>query len=238
MKAKASSRPNRSCDREGGGLSQPKKRRGPVFSLTREQVFQKCRAKKHRLICAGEVLALMDLMELRGWSILELAEKSLVSRQMISAMLNLERFPTSEVVDQLACPTQPPSGYHGLRFLEEEMACGQAVGEIGRRAGSTGWRIRFGDAFWPPTGLFARLELGIGISEVGIHDSGVGFGISEVGIHDSGVGFGVSEVGIHDSEVGFRISGVGEGDNLPRVSVSPGAVNAITYPGYRSLRGR
>jgi hypothetical protein len=33
-------------------------------------VFQKCRAKKHRLICAGEVLALMDLMEMRGWTIL------------------------------------------------------------------------------------------------------------------------------------------------------------------------
>lgn len=104
MKAKTSSRPNRSCDRQGKELAKPKRRRGPVFTLTRKQVFEKCRAKKHRLICAGEVLALMDLMEQRGWSILELAEHSHVSRQMISAMLNLERFPTSEVLDQLACP--------------------------------------------------------------------------------------------------------------------------------------
>lgn len=124
MKAKASSRPNRSCDREGRGLSRPKKRRGPVFSLTREQVFQKCRAKKHRLICAGEVLALMDLMELRGWSILELAEKSLVSRQMISAFLNLERFPTSEVVDQLACP-------FGMELFEFDLlACFEVRAEV------------------------------------------------------------------------------------------------------------
>jgi hypothetical protein len=70
MKAKTSSKRNRSRDRKGRGLSTERKRRGPVFTLTREQVFQKCRAKKHRLICAGEVLALMDLMEMRGWTIL------------------------------------------------------------------------------------------------------------------------------------------------------------------------
>ena len=81
-----------------------KARRGSVFSLTREQVFQKCRDKKRRLICAGEVLALRDLMELHGWSTRELAERSQVSRQMISPFLNLERFPTSEVVDQMASP--------------------------------------------------------------------------------------------------------------------------------------
>ena len=67
MKAKTFSKPNRSRDRKGRGLSPERKRRGPVFTLTREQVFEKCRAKKHRLICAGEVLALMDLMEMRGW---------------------------------------------------------------------------------------------------------------------------------------------------------------------------
>ena len=102
MKAKASSRPNRSCDRKGRGLSAKKARRKPVFALSREQVFRKCRAKKHRLICAGEVLALMDAMTAHGWSTVELAEHSHISRQMISAMLNLERFPTSEVLDQLA----------------------------------------------------------------------------------------------------------------------------------------
>lgn len=81
MKAKKSSRQDRSTDRKGRGLSGGKSRRKPVFALSREQVFRKCRAKKHRLIRAGEVLALMDLMEQRGWSILELAEHSHVSRQ-------------------------------------------------------------------------------------------------------------------------------------------------------------
>jgi antitoxin component HigA of HigAB toxin-antitoxin module len=89
---------------EEASLSGVKARRKLAFTLTREQVFQKCLAKKHRLICAGEVLALRDLMELRGWSILELARHAQVSRQMISAFLNLERFPTAEVVDMLACP--------------------------------------------------------------------------------------------------------------------------------------
>ncbi len=124
MKAKKSSRQDRSRDRKGRGLSGGKSRRKPVFALSREQVFRKCRAKKHRLICAGEVLALMDLMEQRGWSILELAEHSHVSRQMISAFLNLERFPTSEVVDQLACP-------FGLELFEfDQLACFEVRAEV------------------------------------------------------------------------------------------------------------
>jgi hypothetical protein len=124
MKAKTSSKRNRSRDRKGRGLSPGRKRRGPVFTLTREQVFRKCRAKKHRLICAGEVLALMDLMEMRGWTILELAEHSHVSRQMISAILNVERFPTSEVVDQLAFP-------FGLELFEfDQLACYEVRAEV------------------------------------------------------------------------------------------------------------
>lgn len=55
MKAKASSRQDRSKDRKGRELSGGKARRKPVFALSREQVFRKCRTKKHRLICAGEV---------------------------------------------------------------------------------------------------------------------------------------------------------------------------------------
>jgi len=124
MKAKKSSRQNRSRDRKGRELAARKVRRKPVFALSREQVFRKCRAKKHRLIRAGEVLALMDLMEQRGWSILELAEHSHVSRQMISAFLNLERFPTSEVVDQLACP-------FGLELFEfDQLACFEVRAEV------------------------------------------------------------------------------------------------------------
>ena len=124
MKAKTSSKRNRSRDRKGRGLSPGRKRRGPVFTLTREQVFRKCRAKKHRLICAGEVLALMDLMEMRGWTILELAEHSHVSRQMISAILTVERCPTSEVVDQLACP-------FGLELFEfDQLACYEVRAEV------------------------------------------------------------------------------------------------------------
>jgi hypothetical protein len=52
MKAKTSSKRNRSRDRKGRGLSPERKRRGPVFTLTREQVFRKCRAKKQ---ASGEI---------------------------------------------------------------------------------------------------------------------------------------------------------------------------------------
>ena len=47
--------------------------------------------------------ALRDAMARRGWSALELAEHSTVSRQMISAILNVARFPTAEVLETLAC---------------------------------------------------------------------------------------------------------------------------------------
>lgn len=122
MKAKSSLVQNRSRDRRAEPLT--RRKHGPVFTLTREQVFRKCWETKHRLICAGEVLAMRDLLELRGWSILELARRSRVSRQMISAFLNLERFPTSEVVDQMASP-------FGLELFEFDMlACFEARGEV------------------------------------------------------------------------------------------------------------
>jgi ribosome-binding protein aMBF1 (putative translation factor) len=124
MKTLASSAENRSEDRKEHGLPARRKRRGPVFTLTREQVFRKCLEKKHRLICAGEVLALMDLMEARGWSIQEVAEHSRISRQMISAMLSLERFPTAEVVAIL-------SGAFGLKLFEFDLLAEfEVAGEV------------------------------------------------------------------------------------------------------------
>lgn len=75
--------------------------RVPDFTLTREQVIAKCRAKKRSLICAGQVLALMALMKIKGWTAHELAGRSGVSRSMISGILNLERFPTTVVLRSL-----------------------------------------------------------------------------------------------------------------------------------------
>jgi hypothetical protein len=51
-------------------------------------VFQKCLAKKHRLICAGEVLALRDLMELRGWASPETPRSC---RMMLRTFLTMEK---------------------------------------------------------------------------------------------------------------------------------------------------
>ena len=90
-------------ERAGGAVGGARGRRGPVFSLTRAEVWRRCRACGRRAICAGQVLALRDAVARRGWSALELAEHSKVSRQMISAILNVARFPTAEVLETLAC---------------------------------------------------------------------------------------------------------------------------------------
>ena len=89
-------------ERTGGPAGGTRKRRGPVFALARAEVWRRCRACGRRAICAGQVLALRDAMARRGWSARELAERSRVSRQMISAILNVARFPTAEVLDALA----------------------------------------------------------------------------------------------------------------------------------------
>ena len=70
----------------------PKPRRRPVFTLTPEQVLQRCRACGREMICAGQVLVVMELMRLAGWSIAELAERSTVSESHLSEFLSLKKF--------------------------------------------------------------------------------------------------------------------------------------------------
>ena len=93
MKAKRTAAPR--------NLRKRRRRNGPRFTLTRARVIKKCCKKHHRLICAGQVLALMDLMMMLEWTTEDLAEHSGVSRSMISSILNLERFPTIMVLYDL-----------------------------------------------------------------------------------------------------------------------------------------
>ena len=64
-------------------------------------LFRSVRARCAELeldpLCAGEVLALMDLMELRGCCILGLHESAGVARSMIAGILKLTKFPTTPV---------------------------------------------------------------------------------------------------------------------------------------------
>lgn len=79
-----------------------RKRRRPVFDLTQAQVFQRCRKAGNSQICAGQVMTLRSLMKWFGWTIAELAECSQVSRAMISSILNVLKFPTVNIIAQLA----------------------------------------------------------------------------------------------------------------------------------------
>lgn len=104
MKAKASSRPNRSCDREGRGLAQPKKPREPVFPISREEIVRRCRVKPHDLLCAGEALALMDLMSQFHLTIKRLHDLTGVARSMIHDILTMEAITTNDTVAKLGRP--------------------------------------------------------------------------------------------------------------------------------------
>ena len=73
-------------------MERPKARRKPVFTLTPEQVLKRCRECGREMICAGQVLVVMELMRLAGWSITELAERSRVSESHLSEFLSVKKF--------------------------------------------------------------------------------------------------------------------------------------------------
>jgi hypothetical protein len=100
MKTKSSSDASRSGDRQRERI--PPKVRDPVFPISREEVVRRCREKPHDMLCAGEVLALMDLMLLFHYTIKRLHELSGVARSMIHDMLVMEALPTNDTVGRLA----------------------------------------------------------------------------------------------------------------------------------------
>ncbi len=73
-------------------------KRKPVFQLSPEEVIRRCRERKHCDMCAGQVLALMSLMQEWGWTMTELAERSHVGRSMISEMLSLKKIATMDTL--------------------------------------------------------------------------------------------------------------------------------------------
>lgn len=66
------------------------------------QVLERCRASGRALICGGQVLALRSLLKEWGWSVVKLAHHSGVSRQMIGATLQLQKFPTTDPWSRMA----------------------------------------------------------------------------------------------------------------------------------------
>lgn len=80
----------------------PRTRRKPVFALTPQEVIARCRENHHCLWVAGQVLALMALMNDRGWTIKELSEHSGVSRSHLSEILTLQATASTDVQDRLA----------------------------------------------------------------------------------------------------------------------------------------
>ena len=91
--------------RKGGGEALGRRgrpRRGPVFTLTREQVIQRCQNKQRAPICAGQVLAVMELMVERQWNVGMLAQKSGVSLTHLSDFLAVKKFFSTHYIAQVA----------------------------------------------------------------------------------------------------------------------------------------
>lgn len=70
--------------------------------MTAAQLIVRCREKGRDLICAGQMLAVRDIMEALCWSVSELAKRSGVSASMLFEMLRLDKFPTSDKLGRLA----------------------------------------------------------------------------------------------------------------------------------------
>ncbi|MFN0079180.1 MAG: helix-turn-helix domain-containing protein [Prosthecobacter sp.] len=61
-----------------------------MFTLTPVQVWQQVLGSGREIIRAGQILAVMALMQERGWTIAELAERSKVSESHLSDFLNVK----------------------------------------------------------------------------------------------------------------------------------------------------
>ena len=70
--------------------------------MTREQLLQTCRDCHYEIICAGWVLAVMELMEKAGWPIAVLAQQAKVSKSHLSEFLRLRKFLTQRLAYRLA----------------------------------------------------------------------------------------------------------------------------------------
>lgn len=96
-------------------------KRRPHFSLTRAQVIARCRECNHQLICAGQVLALMDMMRVMGWTMLEVAARSGVSHSMIADVLRMRAFFTTDKLSRVV-------GAFGLEMHEFDRLAMYEVG--------------------------------------------------------------------------------------------------------------
>lgn len=89
---------------KGGALLEDAPRRKPYqgkdpgFPLGRDEVILLCQEKHEPLFCAGQVLALMDLMEAAKCTMHHLHELTKIGYATIYSFLKLESFPSTPVM--------------------------------------------------------------------------------------------------------------------------------------------
>ncbi len=79
----------------------PYQSKEPGFPLERAEVIPLCQEKHRPLICAGQVLALMDLMEAEQCTMNHLHDMSKIGYATIYNFLGLETFPGTPVLAKL-----------------------------------------------------------------------------------------------------------------------------------------
>lgn len=71
-------------------------KRKPDRYLTSEEVLRRCRTANRAMVCAGQVIVLITLLERSGWPVVKLAKRAGVSRQLLGAVLAVNKFPTTD----------------------------------------------------------------------------------------------------------------------------------------------
>ena len=89
------------------------------------EVLRRCKQQGRVAFCAGQVLALIGLLKQRGWAVVKLAQLSKVSRQLLDAVLLVQRFPTSDRWWKVARA-------FGLRLSEFDRLAEQALAALPR----------------------------------------------------------------------------------------------------------
>lgn len=80
--------------------------------------MRRCRVKPHDMLCAGEALALMDLMIHFHLTIKKLHELTHVARSMIHDILTMEAITTNDTAGKLGRPFGLDAfGFHMLGYF-------------------------------------------------------------------------------------------------------------------------
>jgi hypothetical protein len=79
-----------------------RKHPAPDAFLTGDEIYAKCQEKGHCPMVAGQIIAIITLIQDRQWTIAKTAEHSRVSRSYLTEILQVKKRPSTDTINNLA----------------------------------------------------------------------------------------------------------------------------------------